>query len=221
VEGICTRQLADAVVVLFFPNEQNLVGLQEVCQRIRNEAESGLMKRIRLHFVMSNVPDLDDEDRVLRRRLKLFEEELSIDGLDAVIHRYESAMLFNQAVFVLERPKSRLAGEYKRLVRKLIASNPADRDGALLFLTGYCRAIKHYLKEIAVGDLKLTPFGATLLAADSIDYGLPGSSGDALEQIAGKFPDDVEIQAQVIRCRQVKAELGERYKEATSDAPQQ
>src|SRR5207302_277120 len=37
VEGICTRQLPDAVVVLFFPNEQNLVGLEDVCERIRRE----------------------------------------------------------------------------------------------------------------------------------------------------------------------------------------
>src|SRR6516165_964344 len=65
VEGICTRQLPDAVVVLFFPNEQNLVGLRDVCRRIRGEATSGLEKHIQLHFVMSNVPDLDDEDEVL------------------------------------------------------------------------------------------------------------------------------------------------------------
>src|SRR5207244_7029673 len=65
VEGICTRQLPDAVVVLFFPNEQNLVGLQDVCRRIRSEQTSGLEKLIQLHFAMSNVPDLDDEDRVL------------------------------------------------------------------------------------------------------------------------------------------------------------
>ena len=64
----CKRQLPDAVVVLFFPNEQNLVGLREVCRRIRKERTSGLEKFIRLHFVMSNVPDLDDEDRVLRDR---------------------------------------------------------------------------------------------------------------------------------------------------------
>jgi MinD-like ATPase involved in chromosome partitioning or flagellar assembly len=221
VEGICTRQLPDAVVVLFFPNEQNLVGLQEVCERIRNEEMSGLMKRIRLHFVMSNVPDLDDEDRVLRRRLKMFDEELDIDGLDAVIHRYESVMLFNQAIFVLDRPKSRLAHEYKSLMRKLIAHNPADRDGALLFVIWYCRHLKQYLKEMAVGDLKLHPASAGLELISSVDYGLPGSSGDALDQIAGKFPGDAEIQKQVTRCRQARDEFRERCKQVLSEASRQ
>jgi MinD-like ATPase involved in chromosome partitioning or flagellar assembly len=219
VEGICTRQLADAVVVLFFPNEQNLVGLQDVCRRIRGEAESGLMKPIRLHFVMSNVPDLDDEDRILRRSLKMFDEELDISGLDAVIHRYESVMLFNQAIFVLDRPKSRLAHEYRRLVRRLIAYNPADRDGALLFLIEYCRLLKQLLKEAAVGNLKL----AALYLVGSVDYGLPGSSveRDALDQVAGKFPDDAEIQKQVVRCREAKEELRERCKQVSSEAPRQ
>jgi MinD-like ATPase involved in chromosome partitioning or flagellar assembly len=137
VEGICTRQLPDAVVVLFFPNEQNLVGLRDSCRRIRAEATSGLEKHIRLHFVMSNVPDLDDEDKVLRDRLEAFHRELGIARFDVVIHRYESAMLFNQAVFVLDRPESRLAREYERLLWSLVIHNRADRDSALRFLYEY------------------------------------------------------------------------------------
>jgi MinD-like ATPase involved in chromosome partitioning or flagellar assembly len=128
VEGICTRQLPDAVVVLFFPNEQNLAGLRDVCRRIRSEKDSGLKKDIRLHFVMSNVPDLDDEDNVLRHRLEAFHKELEIDKLDAVIHRYESVMLFNQAVFVLDRPRSRLAREYRTLVKALIREHLAREE---------------------------------------------------------------------------------------------
>jgi hypothetical protein len=202
VEGICTRQLPDAVAVFFFPNEQNLVGLQEVCRRIRSEASSGLMKHIRLHFVMSNVPDLDDEEGVLRRCLEEFDWELDFGGRpDAVIHRCESAMLFNQKIFVLDRPKSRLAREYKRLVRNLIAYNRADRDGALWFLNAYCK----YLKKTA--SLDLLPAGAMLLAGGSVDYGLPGSSGDPLDQIAGNFHDDAEIQEQVGRCREAAKEM--------------
>ena len=119
VEGICTRQLPNAVVVFFFPNEQNLVGLRDVCRRIRREQTSGLKKHIRLHFVMSNVPDLDDEDRILHQRRGKFRKELGYNKLDAVIHHYESVSLFNQAIFVLDRPKSRLAHEYKRLVKRL------------------------------------------------------------------------------------------------------
>jgi MinD-like ATPase involved in chromosome partitioning or flagellar assembly len=136
VKGICTRQLPDAVVVMFFPNKQNLVGLRAVCQEIDSEREHGLKKSIGLHFVMSNVPDLDDEDKVLRRLQNDFEKELDIAKLSAVIHRYESTMLFDQEIFVLKRPRSRLAREYRKLTRALIRHNPADREGALQFLRG-------------------------------------------------------------------------------------
>jgi MinD-like ATPase involved in chromosome partitioning or flagellar assembly len=172
VEGICTRQLPDAVVVLFFPNEQNLVGLRDVCGRIRAEATSGLEKDIRLHFVMSNVPDLDDEDEVLRRRLKDFYHDLRIDefeGLDAVIHRYESVMLFNQAVFVLDRPKSRLAREYERLALRLAIHNRVDREAALHFLYEYPK----YRDDI---------------------------SGETMVMIGDNFPKDREVQEVLEHC---------------------
>ncbi len=146
VEGICTRQLPNAVVVLFFPNEQNLAGLRDVCRRIRGERTSELKKDIRLHFVMSNVPDLDDEDGVLSRRLEAFHNELGIGRLAAVIHRYESVMLFNQAIFVLDRPQSRLASEYRQLTEELITMNLADREGVLRFLHHYAQS---YLPKVA------------------------------------------------------------------------
>jgi hypothetical protein len=72
VEGICTRQLADSVVLMFMPNEQNLIGLEGVCRSIRSEATEGLQKTIRLHFVASNVPDLDDESRILDRQMRVY-----------------------------------------------------------------------------------------------------------------------------------------------------
>lgn len=135
IEGICTRQLADAVVVVFHPNEQNLAGLTEVCRSIRAEATSGLKKTIKLQFVASNVPHLDDEHDILRRQLGAFRRELSIPpSQQVIIHRKETLGMLEQPVFVLNRPRSRLAREYRRLVRSLIVHNLADRDGALLFL---------------------------------------------------------------------------------------
>lgn len=148
IQGICTRHLPDAVVALFFPNEQNLAGLKDVCQQIRGEAETGLKKAIRLHFVMSNVPDLEDKDKILQRRLQSFRQELGIPRLSSTIHRYESMMLLNQAVFVRERPHSRLAREYRRLVKALIVENPADRDGALLFMREMQRDYSQFVDRI-------------------------------------------------------------------------
>jgi MinD-like ATPase involved in chromosome partitioning or flagellar assembly len=202
VEGICTRQLPDAVVVLFFPNEQNLVGLKDVCRRIRAEQTSGLEKYIRLHFVMSNVPDLDDEDRVLRGRLKAFHTELGYDRLEAVIHRYESVLLFNQAVFVLKKPKSRLACEYRNLVRHLIVHNRADPDGASVFLERYYIP---YLRNVA----------------DNRQLGLPDPAQDPLDQIAGNFPNDAEIQKQVEDCRGWKEAFDKKFPPVASKSPAQ
>lgn len=141
VKGICTRQLPDAVVLFYLPNEQNLVGLRAVCREIRREREHGLEKDIRLHFVPSNVPNLDDESGLLRRQVKKFTNELGMTRpiprlKRLVIHRQESLEMLEQPVFVLQRPRSRLSREYRRLTRSIIMDNPVDPEGALLFMQG-------------------------------------------------------------------------------------
>jgi cellulose biosynthesis protein BcsQ len=133
VGGICTRQLPDAVGLFFFPNEQNLRGLQEVVRDIREEQESPRNKSILLHFVMSNVPDIDDEDRILSNRLNEFRLKLNLQRRPNVIHHYNSLALLNQTIFCEERPRSRLAVEYRRLARDIILNNAKDQEGALWF----------------------------------------------------------------------------------------
>ena len=132
--GICTRQLPDSVVVLFFPNEQNLRGLTEVVRDIRSEADEPRKKRIELHFVMSNVPDLDDEDRILESKIAAFQDQLDFLREPMVVHRYDSLSLLNQVVFVKDRPRSRLANEYNRIVQEISTRNSNDRDGALEYI---------------------------------------------------------------------------------------
>src|SRR6267143_2941696 len=131
VSGICTRQLPDSVVILFFPTDQNLRGLPMVVDDVRSEKRE---KPISLLFVMSNVPDLDDEDQILEGRIKLFADTLHYDALSGVIHRYDSLALLNQVIFTADRPKSRLAREYHTLTDKIIEQNLNDREGALAFL---------------------------------------------------------------------------------------
>ncbi len=135
VEGICTRQLPDAVVILFFPNEQNLSGLKEVVHDIRGEVERTRKNRppIMLHFVMSNVPDLDDEDGILRNRLHEFRHALGYDTFDR-IHSYPSLSLLNQTIFTLDRTRSRLAREYRRLKDHIVDENDEDPEGVVRFL---------------------------------------------------------------------------------------
>ncbi|MYB38874.1 MAG: ParA family protein [Gammaproteobacteria bacterium] len=141
--GICTRQLPDAVTVLFFPNEQNLRGLTRVVGDIRAEPGGPRKKPIDIHFVMSNVPDLDDEDEVLADMNTRFQQELSFDDDPLVVHRYDSLSLLNQTVFARDRPRSRLAREYRAIANRVVSGNLSDRDGALRSI----REVRRYLDE--------------------------------------------------------------------------
>lgn len=140
--GICTRQLPDAVIILFFPNEQNLRGLTKVIRDIRSEANAPAKRTIATHFVMSNVPDLDDEDNTLRGMLDRFKTKLGFEAEPQVIHRYDSLSLLNQAVFTRDRPKSRLAKEYCSLVDQIVGENLEDKDGALRYIKHTRRSLE-------------------------------------------------------------------------------
>jgi MinD-like ATPase involved in chromosome partitioning or flagellar assembly len=138
VEGVCTRHMPDAVVAVFAPNVQNLDGIAEVVSGIRSEASfrrSSEKQPIVIHFVMSNVPDLDDEDEILTQRVMEFCSalQLSRDNI-LTIHSYPSLNLLNQDIFVDTRPRSRLAKEYVSLKNAIIEHNHEDVEGALRFL---------------------------------------------------------------------------------------
>ena len=134
VGGICTRQLPDAVVLLFFPNRQNLRGLTKIARDIRNEPTRSEEDAIDLHYVLSNVPDLDDEDEILQGITADFQKQLGFRREPLAIHRYPSLSLLKQDIFTKERPRSRLAREYQALAAEVIRQNPADREGALDYI---------------------------------------------------------------------------------------
>lgn len=134
VAGICTRQLPDAVVILFFPNLENLRGLKTVVTQLRRARQEQAARSMAIHFVLSNVPDLDDEERILQKRIEQFKRQLGFRELDAVIHRYDSFALLNQIIFVVERPRSRLSKEYRKLANVIIKQNLQDREVALRLL---------------------------------------------------------------------------------------
>ena len=133
VGEICTRQLPDAVVFMYFPNEQNLSGLSRIVRKIRDDV-SKRNKNLQLYFVPSNVPDFDDENRILRKRLKEFKRNLDFDEVTTTIHHYPSLSLLNQELFTIKRPKSRLAAEYRLLTEKIQQPNLKDRESAISFL---------------------------------------------------------------------------------------
>ena len=126
--------MPDAVTILFFPNEQNLLGLKSIVDEIRKEADVPREKKIQIHFVTSNIPDIDDEDQILETRMKRFRESLGYQELSGTIHHYNSLALLNQVVFTMERPRSRLAQEFRDLLKTIALHNPEDRAGVLEFL---------------------------------------------------------------------------------------
>ena len=149
--GICTRQLPDAVAIFFFPNEQNLRGLTKIVRDIRAEAEGPRKKEIELHFVMSNVPDLDDEDKILEEQIEEFQNQLGFKREPMIVHRYNSLALLNQAVFTKDRPRSRLAQEYRDVVQEIVRWNIEDREGAL----DYIRRLDGNWSQLSVADENL------------------------------------------------------------------
>ena len=141
VGGICTRQLPDAVALLMFPNEQNLRGIAKVDAAIAREATGPARKTITCHYVLSNVPDLDDESHFvgsLHRRMALHFAPRGCDPRDfrsITIHHYPSPSLLAQSVVVRDRPLSRLAREYAALAQEIVVGNPKDRQGALRYIS--------------------------------------------------------------------------------------
>lgn len=133
VGGICTRQLPDAVIIMFLPNEQNIAGLVPIVEGIRNEKSR--KRKIALRYCASNVPDLDDEKDILQtaladasKRLRYSNDELTI------VKHYSSLEVLTQTAFVQSRPNTRLAKEYQQLREAMIALNFDDAEGARVAL---------------------------------------------------------------------------------------
>jgi MinD-like ATPase involved in chromosome partitioning or flagellar assembly len=98
VGGICTRQLPSAVMLMFYPNRQNIVGLSSVVEEIRSQSAE-TERKIELLFCPSNVPDLDDEEEILQHQLDYAAETLNYVKPASVIHHYDSLDLLNQVIF--------------------------------------------------------------------------------------------------------------------------
>lgn len=208
VEGICTRQLPDAVCMLFFPNEQNLQGIRRVVESIRaqNKQRVAVKPAITVHYVVSNVPDLDDEDRIIGTTLDRFKRELGYEELSAQIHHYNSLSLLNQEVFSDKRPNSRLAKEYKSLAEAVVRENLADRDVARKFLRQTVRELRsvhvrpqaELLIDKVERVLKYFPTDSELVLDVAIIYEAIGRTTDALTLLSGEV---TEINAHFLAIR--------------------
>ena len=97
----------------------NLRGLTKIVRDIRAEGTGPRKQNIDLHFVVSNVPDLDDEDPVLHQMLSNFQTDLGFANPPLRIHRYDSLSVLNQTIFTKDRQGSRLAQEYQALTSEI------------------------------------------------------------------------------------------------------
>lgn len=136
--GICTRQLPDAVAVVFFPNLQNLRGLEKTVPSIRSS--QGRPQAIETIFVASRIPKLDDEHGLLKGLLEKFQSGLSYRNDDLVIlEQYDSLSLLDQELFTLTRPRSGLARQYIELATRISQLNVEDPNGASAYLKSELR----------------------------------------------------------------------------------
>lgn len=135
ISGICTRQLPDLVVLLFAPTLQNIVGLRPIVDLIRTEPDRG-GKEIEIVFCPSNLPDVHDDEDVLGRALAVAREELNYGDTaqlappEVMIKHWANMSLLDLPVIVLSREKSKLAEQYRELMKAIMAENREDRDGA-------------------------------------------------------------------------------------------
>lgn len=157
VSGVCTRQLPDSVVTLFFPNEQNLVGLTDMVRSIRSS--TARPRTPELLFVASRLPRLDDEDGVLERWLDRFKTRLAYSSQQfCPLQQYDSLALLDQDIFVLSRPKTGLAKQYRRLSNLIAQLNTEDADGAIAYINAIARLYSGKVKDSIGQDDPSNPF---------------------------------------------------------------
>ena len=132
VGGICTRHLPDAVVLIFRPDDQSLDGTAVVADAIRNERPAPGRDRVRLHFVMAAIPDVDDEDGILEDLQSRFQRRLNIPSGELIeIRNYQSMDLLRQPIYTEKRPRTQWARSYQELTKRIRSENIDDREGVL------------------------------------------------------------------------------------------
>lgn len=152
--GICTRQLPDAVVMVFVPSRENIEGLEQVAGDIRSQGAATGPRNPSLLFVPSRIPVIDDEEGQLAEALTNARHSLGYDESAAVIHHYDSLALLQQSLFIVDRPTSRLSREYQSLVDSIVRENLQDKAGALMRLEslGLRSSVRHSLFAAGLSD---------------------------------------------------------------------
>lgn len=124
ISGICTLQFPHLVVLLFSLNQQNILGVNEVLQSIRNNK---INREIKTLLVASPVPDMPEwvEERSAR-----FDFARKTMGSPAdVVIPYDPFLAFGECIVNVKnhgQVKSHLATDYDLLTEKILTSNGSD-----------------------------------------------------------------------------------------------
>ncbi len=154
--GICTRQLADTNVLVFFPNEQNRIGFEEVFPQIRDEPSRKLegVDPCNFIFVASRVPVEDDEFYIIETQINKFRHVFGLptddeyiyleDGMILRIPQNNSVELLEQSLFLMERPGTKLGKSYQSLVAEIQKMNSQSKRGVELYLN---ELLEHIIQQ--------------------------------------------------------------------------
>jgi hypothetical protein len=203
VGGICTRQLPDAVAIMYVPNDQNVDGLVPIVKAIRKQAVERA-RPIELHFCPSNVPDEYDEDSILEKLLATASRKLEYDrriGIDqpaTIIYHRTSLELLTEPVVALTKQRTKLAKEYSELKDAIISKNFSDLDGAL---TALDRMADQYESARNLGKAQISKSlvedGSEILQLHPRNARVAILAGD-LFQVAGEYELDVHARTRAI-----------------------
>ena len=128
--SICTKQLPDLLSIIFFPNDQNIVGLQDI---VKNTEKSSI-------FVASRLPSGDDEFGVIEKQLKLAKKMLKYDDTSSFsnftkLTHNSNVELVKQDLLVEKKSKNiQLKNDYLKLVDLILFNNKDSLPGNMLFL---------------------------------------------------------------------------------------
>ncbi len=148
VSGICTRQLPDSVVLLFRLDNQNLEGLCPVVENIKDETKT-LKREIKIRLVPSNVPDIDDENGVLEKQISLFKNKLGFIDDNLMIRHFTDLGMLSHCIYTLDRPKTKLASEYRKLCKEISVHNVEDIEGVRDYLEKLVEGKELFLRKNA------------------------------------------------------------------------
>jgi tetratricopeptide (TPR) repeat protein len=185
--AICTRQLPDAVVMLFTLDEAVIEADEQAAHRVLRDivAESveSSPRRIDLLLVESKVPDLDGEYLHESSLLEPGQLEIFFHLAAAIPHAPE-LLLDRQVISDMGPPLKRLPRAYRRLANALIRSNcTLDPDGARAFLK----------------ELQLHPDSAVAVPAANLADRWNDCTAQ-MDELIVNFGHDVEILAQAASC---------------------